>query len=224
MKKKIFAIAFAANLAVTAITGASLAYLKDTDSKVNTFTVGDVNIHIDEWKIEDDEWVGYTDLTKLSPIAQAKAPFNKLVETVNDGSEPAYIRTFITCPTEDYNDLGYGFNSGANAVDSTRPNGEGTMHHVDFWKDLGAATVDGKQVNIFMCVHKEAIPVGDSILSLTKIWVYDHVDNDAIGSQFDVKVFSEAIQSENLTYDEAMEVLNGNKTDLQHAADLFNNK
>lgn len=225
MKKKIVTLCLLVALAATAVVGGTLAYFTDNDAKTNTFTMGDVKIHIDEWmQNEAGAWVEYTDEQKLAPIAMAKAPFNKLVETVNDGSEDAYIRTFITCPAEDYNDLGYGFNSGAGAVDAKRPNVDGdyTMHYLDKWTDLGKTTVGGKEVYIFMCEHKEAIPAGDSILSMTKVWVYDTVDNNDIGDKIEVKVYSEAIQAENLTYDEAMASLNGGKTVLEHAAELFN--
>jgi len=226
MKKKILALCLVVVLAVTAVTGATLAYFTDTDAKTNTFTMGDVKIHIDEWmKNEAGEWVKYTDNQKLSPIAQSKAPFNKLVETVNDGSEAAYIRTFITCPADLYDQLGYGFNAGSNAKDGARPNVEGnyTMHYLNKWTDLGKTTLaNGEEVYIFMCEHYEAIPAGDSILSLTKVWVYENVDNAAIGEGFEVQVYSEAIQSQDLTYEEAMKSLNGGKTDLEHAASLFN--
>ena len=225
MKKKITAIVLVIAMIAIAVAGGTLAYFTDNDAKTNTFTMGDVKIHIDEWmENEAGEWVAYED-QKLAPIAQSKAPFNKLVETVNDGSEDAYIRTFITCPADDYWDLGYGFNSGASAVDMARPNVDGdyTMHHIDKWYDLGKVTLNnGEEVYIFMCEHKEAIPAGDSILSLTKVWVYDTVDNDDIGSEIKIHVFSEAIQKENLTYEEAVASLNAGKTDLQHAAGLFN--
>ena len=224
-KKKILALCLIVCLLATAAVGGTLAYFTDNAEATNTFTVGDVKIHIDEWmKNEAGDWVEYTDNQKLAPIAQSKAPFNKLVETVNDGSEDAYIRTFITCPAEDYWDLGYGFNSGSTAVDMKRPNvsGDYTMHYLNKWTDIGKTVVDGKEVYIFMCEHYEAIPAGDSILSLTKVWVYDTVTNEDIGSNFEVKVYSEAIQAENLTYDEAMASLNGGKTVLKHATDLFN--
>ena len=223
-KRKILILAMSLCMVAILAVGGSLAYFTDTDSKVNTFTVGDVNIHIDEWEEnEEGEWVTYEDLQHLAPIAQSKAPFNKLVETVNDGSEDAYIRTFITCPAEDYWELGYGFNHGNGAKDLARPNVDGdyTMHYLDKWTDIGKTTVDGKEVYIFMCEHYEAIPAGDSILSMTKVWVYDTVKNADIGDGFEVKVFSEAIQSANLTYAEAMAALNGGKTDLEHAVDLF---
>lgn len=224
MKKKVAALGLVAAMLLTS-AGATLAYFTDTDAKTNTFTVGDVEIHVDEWmKNDEGTWVEYTDEQKLAPIAQAKAPFNKLVETVNDGSEDAYIRTFVTCPAELYWQLGYGFNSGADAVDSKRPNVDGdyTMHHLDSWTDIGKTSVKGEDVHIFMCEHEEAIPAGDSILSMTKVWVYDNVTNDQIPEDFEVKVFSEAIQSENLTYEEAMTSLNARKTVLEHAAELFN--
>lgn len=225
MKKKIFAIVLCVAMLAIAIAGGTLAYFTDNDAKTNTFTMGDVKIHVDEWmENAEGEWVAYVD-QELHPIAANKAPFNKLVETVNDGSEDAYIRTFITCPAEDYWDLGYGFNSGATAVDMARPNVSGnyTMHCLDKWTDIGKTTLaNGEEVYIFMCEHKEAIPTGDSILSMTKVWVYDTVDNDDIGSEIKVRVFSEAIQKENLTYEEAMASLNGGKTDLEHATELFN--
>ena len=220
MKKKILALCLVVVLVATAITGATLAYFTDTDEKTNTFTVGDLNIHIDEWMIEDGEWVPYEDEQKLAPIAQSKAPFNKLVETYNDGSEDAYIRTFVTCPADLYWVLGYGFNT--KGTDGVNAEG-GVRHFLDSWTDLGKTTVNGEEVYIFVCEHKDAIPAGDSIVSLTKVWVYDTVTNEQVPEEFEVLVFSEGIQSENLTYDEAMAALNGGKTTLEHAADLFNN-
>ena len=45
-KKKFLAVALVAILAITAAVGASLAYLKDTDTVTNTFTVGNVKIKL----------------------------------------------------------------------------------------------------------------------------------------------------------------------------------
>lgn len=235
MKKKILSICLVAVIAVMAIAGASLAYLTDNDAKTNTFTIGNVDIHIDEYmKDKDGNWIDYTDAQKLSPIAQSDAPFNKMVVTVNDGTEDAYIRTFITCPVDLWNVLGYGFNSGSNAQDIIKDD-ETTIHYLDKWSYVGPTTVNGEEVYIFVCEHEEKIPAGDSILSLTKVWVYDNVDNEDISKaqlvsdtasgrgMFGIEVYSEAIQAENLTYDEAMKALQGDATLLDHAASLFNN-
>lgn len=53
MKKKILSIALVVCIAVTAIAGATLAYLTDRDSEVNEFTWGNVEIDLIE-KFEDD--------------------------------------------------------------------------------------------------------------------------------------------------------------------------
>lgn len=221
MKKKILSLCLVGLLAATAIVGGTLAYFTDNDNKTNTFTVGNVDIRIDEKMIDKNgDWVDYTDKQVLAPIAQSKAPFNKMVKTVNDGANDAYIRTFITCPSDLYNQLGYGFNSGSSAQDIA--DGNNTIHYLNKWTDIGKATVNGKEVNIFMCEHYDAIKAGDSILSLTKVWVYEDVDNANIGDSFEVKVYSEAIQADNLTYEEAMTSLNGEEDVLTHAAGLFN--
>ena len=47
-KKKIVTLALAAVLAVMAVAGASLAYLTDSKSATNTFTVGNVKIELIE--------------------------------------------------------------------------------------------------------------------------------------------------------------------------------
>ena len=54
MKKKLMAVALATIIAVMAVAGASLAWLKDTtDPVVNTFTEGKVDIDLYEHKYED---------------------------------------------------------------------------------------------------------------------------------------------------------------------------
>ena len=221
-KRKLLTLAMTLCMVAILAIGGTLAYFTDTDSKTNVFTVGNVDIHIHEWmEDEDGNWENYEN-QELAPIAQDKAPFNKLVETFNDGENDAYIRTFVTCPTELYWKLGYGFNAGSKAADATNILG-GTRHYLDSWTDLGETTVNGESVHIFVCEHKDAIAKNDSILSLTKVWVYESVDNDEIGGSFNVEVYSEAIQADNLTYDEAMTSLNAGKTVLAHAAELFNN-
>lgn len=57
MKKKILALCLVVVLAVTAVTGVTLAYFTDvTDTATNTFTVGNVDIELDEpnWDPEEN--------------------------------------------------------------------------------------------------------------------------------------------------------------------------
>lgn len=211
MNKKIIVLLASLVMVLTLAVGGTLAYFTDTDNEKNTFTVGNVNIHIDEWMVEDDEWVEYEDGTELSPIAQSKAPFNKLVETYNDGSKPAYIRTFITCPTDMYWALGLGFNSGAGAAVGTNDKGEN--RYPVTWEEVGTFTINGEETSVFLCEYEGIVDVNESVLSLTKVWLYDTVTNEQVeefdleNGLFNIYVASEAIQSDNLTYAEAMEAL-----------------
>ncbi|MBR5285930.1 MAG: SipW-dependent-type signal peptide-containing protein [Clostridia bacterium] len=97
MKKKIFAIALVAILAVTAITGASLAYLQDTDDALNTFTVG--NVEIDLYENFDE------DLAHLLPAvydADTQTYNNSVTKEVfvkNTGDDVAYVRVHIAIPS-----------------------------------------------------------------------------------------------------------------------------
>lgn len=214
MKKKIVAMCATIALAAVAVAGGSLAYFTAEDAETNTFTVGNVAIHIEEsmdGSAEDGiQKVAYKDNQTLAPVAQSKAPFNKMVETVNDGTESAYIRTFVTCPKDMYDFLGLGFNSGAGSNVGANANGK-SLYNIT-WKDAGTFTINGEETAVFLCevAGKTAVASGESVLSLTKVWLYDTVTNenveafDLTSSAFKVEVASQAIQAANLTYDEAM--------------------
>lgn len=121
-KKKIVTLALSAILAVTAIAGASLAYLTDTDEATNTFTVGKVEIKLIEQEREygnDGSVIGLKDFTqgkKLYPIvgsaqgvkdryglATAENYVDKIV-TVKNLDENAYVRVYVAVPAALVND------------------------------------------------------------------------------------------------------------------------
>ena len=80
MKKKIVALCLCVALAVVAIGGATLAYFTDTDAKTNTFTVGKVDITLNETFDENN--------AKLMPGVDV----NKDVSIqLNAGSSDAYV-------------------------------------------------------------------------------------------------------------------------------------
>ncbi len=90
MKKKILALCLVVVLAVTAVTGATLAYFTDNDdSAKNTFTVGNVEIELTEPKWEGE---GAEDAPEVYPgEALAKDP---TVE--NTGANPCFVRISVT--------------------------------------------------------------------------------------------------------------------------------
>lgn len=83
MKKKIVALCLCVALAVVAIGGATLAYFTDTDAKTNTFTVGKIDISLEE---------NYQQNSKLLPGSQTVNNVPKEVTIkLEDGSEDAYV-------------------------------------------------------------------------------------------------------------------------------------
>ena len=68
-KKKIISICLSVCLIAIAVTGFSLAYFTDEDSKTNTFTVGNVDIELVEptWE-QNDNYVASSDDAKASPL------------------------------------------------------------------------------------------------------------------------------------------------------------
>lgn len=90
MKKKILALCLIVVLAVTAVTGATLAYFTDTtETKENVFTVGNVNI-----KLEEPNWTesGSVDAPDVYPGEALK----KDPTVTNTGINPCFVRVSVT--------------------------------------------------------------------------------------------------------------------------------
>jgi len=82
MKKKILALCLVVVLAVTAVTGATLAYFTDTDAEENVFTVGKVDIDLKENFDEEN--------AKLFPGKENAIQKEVFIE-LEAGSEDAYV-------------------------------------------------------------------------------------------------------------------------------------
>ncbi|MBR6529270.1 MAG: SipW-dependent-type signal peptide-containing protein [Firmicutes bacterium] len=100
MKKKILSLTLVVCLLAIAVVGGTLAYFTDTDNvATNTFTVGNVEIKLDEAKVDlyGEEEKGANRVTentyKLIPGHEyTKDP----MVTVKAGSEESYVRMFVT--------------------------------------------------------------------------------------------------------------------------------
>lgn len=87
-KKKIISLCLAAVLVVMAVAGATVAYFTDTDSKDNTFTVGNVDITLAEpsWNTNGQE----------SDDVYPGEPLYKDPTVTNDGKNPCFVRIKVT--------------------------------------------------------------------------------------------------------------------------------
>lgn len=98
-KSKALLLTLCAVLLVAASVMGTMAYLTSNDTVTNTFTVGSVNIKLDEAKVDDDgKAVAGADRVKaneyklLPGLTYTKDP----TVTVLDGSEKSYVRMKVT--------------------------------------------------------------------------------------------------------------------------------
>ena len=93
-KKSILMAAIAVMLVAVLVVGGTLAYLTDTKSATNTFTVGDVKIKLDESNVNDPNGnrVTSNEYTGMLPGIQYK----KDPVVTNTGKNGAYVRAVVT--------------------------------------------------------------------------------------------------------------------------------
>ena len=99
MKKKILVACLCVALAVLTIAGTMLAYLTSQDEVTNTFTVGNVQIKLDEAKANPDgSLVANADRVKANSYKLIPGhTYNKdPMVTVLKGSESSYIKMTVT--------------------------------------------------------------------------------------------------------------------------------
>lgn len=90
MKKKITAIFLCVALVAIAIVGASLAYFTDTKTATNTFTMGNVQITLDETNVNGQGRVTSNEYNTYPGAVVTKDPI-----VHNTGSNAAYIRATV---------------------------------------------------------------------------------------------------------------------------------
>lgn len=185
MKKKIIALCIAAVLIVTAVAGASLAYLTDTKQAENTFTVGNVKIELIEQQRGENGLEAFEQNKKLLPIVgsaqgekdeygmpTAKNYVDKIVTVKNTGSEDAYIRAYFAIPSaldDGYETFNAGknvlhFNFGNKVVDGVVSSTEGAewiWTHGSKWNYF-ETTMDGIKYNVYYADYHTAVAAGET--------------------------------------------------------------
>ena len=225
-KKKLVSLCLVLALAITAAIGGTMAYFTDTDNKTNTFTVGGVDIEIQEWSYDEEtqNWTDITpadgqtaDLGKLEP--GVKTAWNKNVYTKNL-EDDAYIRNFVAVEDPDGEE------------------GEGQITvHCDFANDSDAnrygvdvtevenVRINDRYFDVYVCTAKGGAVVesGKTLVSLLTVWLDEGFTNEDAEDYDTVEVytFSEAIQAAGLTHEAAMDELTGEAGLNAHIVDLF---
>lgn len=104
MKKKALLLTLSAAALVAASAFGTMAYLTDKDTAVNTFTVGHVDITLDEAKVNEDG----TPVEGADRVKENKyhlLPGHEYIKdptvTVESGSEESYVRMLMTINKQD---------------------------------------------------------------------------------------------------------------------------
>lgn len=246
MKKKILALCLVVVLAVTAVTGATLAYFTDNDQASNTFELGGVDITLTEKAYENGTWSdieepdGTANLGQLDPVADdwatvtaAGYAYNKGVFTINN-KDTAYIRNYVaiesigdqTVNGENKDDIYKIWYS--NAPVNNPSEGGKLRHGSAITATFEDVNIDGVKYDIYVfdTLNNAAVEKGDSFMTLTTVILKEWVTNDMVAQlddQFQIYTWSEAIQTTGFAdHAAAMTALMGEDSSLEaHATRLL---
>lgn len=226
MKKKLLIAALAIVMVVTAIAGTSLAYLTDDESADNVFTIGKIDITLNDEFVHESLLMPGVDVSKVVNVAAAY------------DSQPAYVRVHIAIPAildsgaEDQpqyasynNTLHWNFTKASVAYGQWNWNAsiddKGASSVMPGWPGNGGnwncytTTIDGIVYNVYVATYMSVLDAGeitgtDAIYKVfmdTKVTSEQLVGmNEALGGKWSVKVVAEGVQSASFT--NAYEALN----------------
>lgn len=207
-------------LAMTMSLGGTLAYLTDTDADVNTMVLGNVTItqNEQEWNDTKTNLIEFTQDKPLLPYVGALGWENtedggayrrftmnnvvdKYVTVTNTGNTDAFVRTIIALEMGDYTyDQFKMIGVSTNAENGAEFKFPGAWN----WTDDYATTIDGKNYNIIVAVHKNAVaPDETTIPSLNQVYLSKEADNEDVAAldgngngKYDILVISQAVQAQ----------------------------
>lgn len=204
MKKKILSISLVVALLATGLIGATLAYFTDTEEASNTFTMGNVDITLDEAKVDrvDDAWVAGNDRVTSNEYEDiypgVVLPKDPTVH--NEGTYGAFVRTKITV---DFNKLAGMqedkelFNNEAEDGDLTNILNIDTANwtFADYEVDFANRTVTYTyNYNTELASETDTEPV------FTEVSIPAHLTNEVITAyglnNFNIDIIAEAIQAD----------------------------
>lgn len=203
MKKKILALCLVVVLAATAVIGGTLAYFTDTEEATNTFTIGNIDITLDEEKPgadgeRTDGGIAYENV--MPGVAYAKDPV-----VTNIGDNDAYVRVKVTVQ------------NGATWLElfgeeTVEENFAALINNTlgDDWEIAEVEAVEGDIVATLN--YTELLPAGEAAPAVfTEVMIPAALEDVTIISEdggFSIDVVAEAIQAESFTgYAEALAAL-----------------
>lgn len=196
MKKKLTAVALVVCMLAVMLVGASLAYFTDTDTKTNVFTVGKVDITLND-KFEQNSKLIPATTDKDNNILNA---VDKVVSVTNEtGSEEAYVRLHIAVPASIDELIGLWYNdaTGWNWNEDTR---------VDY-----STTIDEVEYNVVCLTYSKTL---DANATTTNVFEWVTLDPDATNE--DLANFENGLKI--IVFAEGMQAIPGSAVDALNEA------
>ena len=199
MKKRMMALVLCVALVAVAAVGATMAYFTDTREVTNTFTVGNVNIKLDETEVTEDG-VPVANADRVTKNTYKLIPGHTYVKdptiTVVKGSEECYVRAIVTINKAQVLDAIFAPNGGVNL--STILTGT----DMEKWDYKGVTKDADNDARIYTLWYKETVKAVDSDVKLPalfeKLVVPKEMTNQNLASlkNFEIKVEANAIQAD----------------------------
>lgn len=221
-KKKILVLALTIAMAAILAVGGSLAYLTDKDAKTNVFTVGKVDIKLEENFAPNSKLLPATGSAQQGTLENGIT--KEIAVTAETGSEDVYVRVHIAIP----NVLDNGdpsFDAGKNVLHFNYDEnsiGEGKW---DWSKTAGApyegdwnyyeTTIDDIKYNVYVVTYGTALEAGKTTLeyAMHQVYLDSKVTNDdlvkineTLKNKIEIKVVAEGAQAAG--FDNAYDALN----------------
>lgn len=160
MKKKIVALCLVLALAITAIGGATLAYFTDFETETNTFTVGNIDIELEEIFPEDELMPGTRDENNLQKEVY--------IENVGDNDAYMWIEVLIPAYLDDGNTIG-----------QPAPGIGNNLH----FNNYDTYMEDGKEVLVSSAYAKEK-GLGDPVHVINQVWMGEEKIGDVVYNKY----------------------------------------
>lgn len=217
-KHKALLLSMCAVLLVAVSVFGTLAYLTDTDTVANTFTVGSVGLKLDEADVKTDGSYETNHDSRVQENAYHLLPGHTYIKdptvTVEAGSEDAYVRMIVTVENIDQlklalpNDEYYG-SDGTFLLQMLCLDENGTCTwDANTWKMQGYTESADHKIGVYEFRYKEIVDKSedDTVLPdlFTHITVPGEIDNTHLAYLEEVKIVvnAHAIQADGFKDDE----------------------
>ncbi|MBE6974052.1 MAG: hypothetical protein E7436_00955 [Ruminococcaceae bacterium] len=174
--KKILCLLLAVAMVALVSVGLTIAYLTDRDSKANVFTIGNVDIVLNESFEQGTVLIPGVDIEKVPTIT-------------NTGKNDAWVWAHVAIPTA--LDSEYAYNNVVHFNYAKESVGDGKWN----WKtedgsawNMSTATIDGMAYNVYTVMYQKPLEVGATTESiLTKVYMDHNVDITPEGDMYVVE-------------------------------------